>query len=165
MDRQTYISWATELRRRAVGAVATMVGSDEAEDVAQVTMLRMWERLDELDGDKERLMAYAATTARNLAQNRRRQKRRHPLLQLLGWHDYEADGTPLQQMESAETGDIFEQAMSRLPYGWQAMLRMRNTEERSFTEIADILGTTESSVRGTLSKARKRLLELIKQQL
>ena len=68
-------------------------------------------------------------------------------------------------MESAETGDIFEQAMSRLPYGWQAMLRMRNTEERSFTEIADILGTTESSVRGTLSKARKRLLELIKQQL
>ena len=45
------------------------------------------------------------------------------------------------------------------------MLQMRNEEEMSFADIAKIIGTTESSVRGTLSKARMRLIEIIKQQL
>lgn len=165
MDRETYISWAAELRRKAVDTAAFFVGEDEAEDVAQETMLRMWERRETLDGDKERLLAFTATAARNTAQNRLRQKRRHPVLRLLQRHDHEAGDTPQRQMESSEAGDIFQQAISRLPYNWQVVLRMRNTEDRSFAEIAAILGTSESSVRGTLSKARTRLLELIKQQI
>jgi len=39
---------------------------------------------------------------------------------------------------------------------------MRSEEEMSYAEIASILGTTESSARGTLSKAKAKLLELIK---
>jgi RNA polymerase sigma-70 factor (ECF subfamily) len=40
---------------------------------------------------------------------------------------------------------------------------MRQTEGCSFEEIARVLGTSESSVRGILSKARKRIIEQIKQ--
>jgi len=165
MDRETYISWAAELRRKAVATAAFFVGEDEAEDVAQETMLRMWEQRETLYGDKERLLAFTATAARNIAQNRLRQKRRHPVLRLLQWHDHEAGETLQHQIENSEAGDIFQQAIDRLPYNWQVVLRMRNTEDRSFAEIATILGTSESSVRGTLSKARTRLLELIRQQI
>lgn len=162
MDRQTYISWAAELRRRAVEAA--VVGSEEAEDVAQETTLRMWERLDQLDGDRERLLAYAVTTARNLAQNRRRQKRRHPLLQLLGWKGDHTDDTPQRRLETTETDSLFAEAMAQLPYNWRTVLQMRNVEDMNFAEIAAITGMTESSVRGTLSKARKRMIELINRQ-
>ena len=163
MDRETYISWAAELRRRAVEA-ATIVGSEEAEDVAQEAMLRMWERLDQLESDRERLMAYAATTARNLAQNRRRQKRQHPLLQLLGWTGDRTDDTPQRRLETKETDSLFAEAMTQLPYNWRTVLQMRNVQDLSFAEIAAITGMTESSVRGTLSKARKRMIELINKQ-
>ena len=149
MDRQTYISWAAELRRRAVETA---------------TAVRMWERLDQLDGDRERLLAYAATSARNLAQNRRRQKRRHPLLQLLGWKGDRTDDTPQQRLETTETDSLFAQTMAQLPYNWRTVLQMRNVEDMSFAEIAAITGMTESSVRGTLSKARKRMIELINKQ-
>ena len=164
MDRETYISWAAELRRRAVETATAVVASEEAEDVAQETMLRMWERLDQLDGHRERLLAYAATSARNLAQNRRRQKRRHPLLQLLGWKGDRTDDTPQRRLETTETDSLFTKAMAQLPYNWRTVLQMRNVEDMSFTEIAAITGMTESSVRGTLSKARKRMVELINKQ-
>ena len=55
--------------------------------------------------------------------------------------------------------------MARLPYNWQRILLMRGEEEMSCLQIAQILGTTESSVRGTLSKAKKRMLVLIKQEI
>ena len=164
MDRETYISWAAELRRRAVEAATAVVGCEEAEDVAQETMLRMWERLDQLDGGREQLLAYAATSARNLAQNRRRQKRRHPLLQLLGWKGDRTDDTPQRRLETTETDSLFAKAMAQLPYNWCTVLQMRNVEDLSFAEIAAITGMTESSVRGTLSKARKRMIELINKQ-
>lgn len=69
MERQRFISQASELRRTAVGAVAVLVDEEEAEDVAQETMLRMWESVERLDDDEARLNAFAATAARNLARN------------------------------------------------------------------------------------------------
>lgn len=54
--------------------------------------------------------------------------------------------------------------MAQLPYNWRTVLQMRNVEDMSFAEIAAITGMTESSVRGTLSKARKRMIELINKQ-
>ena len=59
---------------------------------------------------------------------------------------------------------LFAKAMAQLPYNWRTVLQMRNVEDMSFAEIAAITGMTESSVRGTLSKARKRMIELINKQ-
>ena len=38
---------------------------------------------------------------------------------------------------------------------------MREREDMSFAEIAQVLGTSESSCRGMMSKARQRILQLI----
>lgn len=165
MDREKYISWVAELRQKALATAAFFLDADEAEDVAQETLLKMWESLERLDDDKQRLLSYAAMTARNLSQNRLRHKRRHPLMRLLQWHDKEVADTPLRHLETSENDDAFSAAMAKLPYNWQKVLQMRNIDEMSFAEIAAVLGTSESSVRGILSKARIRMVELIKQQI
>ena len=69
--------------------------------------------------------------------------------------------TPHQYMEDKEAGDIVQRAMSRLPYNWQRIVEMREWQDMNFAEIAQVLGTTESSCRGMMSKARQRLLQLI----
>lgn len=108
MERQRFISLASELRRTAVGATAVLVDDEEeAEDVAQETMLRMWESVERLEDDEARLSAFAATTARNLARNRLRQKRRHPFQRLFGIHDRQSSNTPQQSMELLETNAVF----------------------------------------------------------
>ena len=144
----------------------------EAEDVAQEVLLRMWDKVSTLDEDKARLMAYASTTAKNIAQDRIRSKRRHPLLRLLRRNKNDEEEpierlthlTPHRQMELQETNDIFVRALQGLPYNRQRVLQMRNVEDLTFEEIARVMGTTESSVRGILSKARQRMMELIKLQ-
>ena len=44
----------------------------------------------------------------------------------------------------------------------RAIIRMRNVENLSYADIAKIIGTTESSVRGMISKARMLLLNQMK---
>jgi RNA polymerase sigma-70 factor (ECF subfamily) len=51
--------------------------------------------------------------------------------------------------------------MSQLPYNWRKIVEMREYEKMSFAEIAAVLGTTESSCRGMMSKARSRLLQIL----
>lgn len=53
--------------------------------------------------------------------------------------------------------------MAQLPYNWRKVVEMREYEKMSFAEIARVLGTTESSCRGLMSKARARLVQLITQ--
>ena len=55
--------------------------------------------------------------------------------------------------DEAEREDILQDVLRKM---W---------EQHAFSEIACILGTTESSVRGMLCKARARLLEFIKKQI
>ena len=68
-------------------------------------------------------------------------------------------------MEVNETVTAYRQALGKLPYNWRKILVMRGEDEMSYTEIAQIRGTTESSVRGTLSKAKRKMVELINQIL
>ena len=77
--------------------------------------------------------------------------------------DLPAPRTPQQDVEDQETGHIVRCAMAQLPYNWRKVVEMRDYEKMSFAEIARVLGTTESSCRGLMSKARARLVQLITQ--
>ena len=120
MNKQDFISLVPDLRCAAVGAaLAILDDCEEAEDVAQETMLRMWENVERLDDDARRAKAFAAVTARNLAQNRLRQKRRWPILRLLSRHDCETSETPLRRMEASDADSAFSQALQQLPIVWK----------------------------------------------
>ena len=175
MDTKTYISLAERFRHLAMTKASQLLqDTDEVEDVAQEVLLKMWERHDSLENDAKRLNAYVDTLTKNICLDRRKVKRRHPILRLLWRHkEGETDSevqipsfdTPQQRMEELEASDIYLRAMKRLPYHWRAIIQMRSEEEMSYAEIASLLGTTESSARGTLSKAKAKLLELIKQEM
>lgn len=176
MDKQKYISLVSQLRQHVVAKASSIINDEDSiEDIAQEVLLKMWEKVDNLDDDVDRVFAYASVTARNIALNKIRSKRRHPILRLLKWgsdDEEENDNpinrigtstTPLHILEEKEANEAFLIALNKLPYNWQRILIMRQTEGCSFEEIARVLGTSESSVRGILSKARKRIIEQIKQ--
>lgn len=171
MNEQTYISLAEKLRQTAVAEARRYIqDADDVEDVAQEVMLRMWEKHSELLADTKKLHSYAVTLAKNICLDRQKVKRRHPIFRLLWRND--DDGydeaqipsivTPQHQLEAQEMAEAYRNALNRLPYNWQRILTMRGEEEMSYEEIASILGTTESSVRGTLCKAKKKILEYLK---
>ena len=175
MEREKYISLVAQLRQVAVARALTLLGDHAAaEDVAGEVLLRLWERHADLHADPEKVSHLASVMARNLSLNHLRQRRRHPLMRIFhrkqndeddafNIPDLPAPRTPQQDVEDQETGHIVRCAMAQLPYNWRKVVEMREYEKMSFAEIARVLGTTESSCRGLMSKARARLVQLITQ--
>jgi len=173
MERLKYISLVTELRQIAVArALALLDDKDDAEDVAGEVMLKLWEKRKDLRDNADEVRNLADRMARNLALNLLQHRRRHPILRIFHRQDSDDEetgsipdipewSTPQQYIEDKEADSIGRRAMSQLPYNWRRIVEMREREDMSFAEIAQVLGTSESSCRGMMSKARQRMLQLI----
>lgn len=173
MERLKYISLVAELRLIAVRKALTLLDDKEdAEDVVGEVLLRLWERHEDLRENTDEVRHLADRMTRNLALDLLRRRRRHPILRIFHRQDNgeEETGnipdvtdslTPQHYIEAKEAGDIVHRAMSQLPYNWRKIVEMREYEKMSFAEIAAVLGTTESSCRGMMSKARTRLLQIL----
>ena len=173
MERQKYILLVTELRQIAVArAMSLLDDKDDAEDVAGEVLLKLWERHKDLRDNADEVRHLSDRMARNLALNLLQRRRRHPILRIFYRQDNDEEGkgnipdipewyTPQHYIEDKEANSIGRRAMSQLPYNWRRIIEMRESEEMSFAEIAQVLGTSESSCRGMMSKARQRMLQLI----
>ena len=72
--------------------------------------------------------------------------------------------SPQELLEEEENSKWLEQRLHTLPDHQYAILYMRQVEQRSYEEIASLLGFEESSVRTLLSRARKALLEALRKR-
>ena len=152
---------APRLRQLALKAAATAgADSDTAEDVAQETMLRLWQMRD--DPRLYNPEGYASTIARHLALNQLRQKPSLPL------DERQAAAmtvpSPLDLMLRREDEQWLRERIRNLPFTQHAVLRLRQVEHRPNSEIAAILGIKEASVCTLLARARRQLLTEIQQQ-
>ena len=152
-----------ESRLRAIALDASAkagADADIAQDIAQETMIRLWQmrddpRLSNPDG-------YAVMIARHLTLNHLRRKPPLPIDERL-----KAGPTapsPLDLMVQREEEQWLRQRIRDLPPTQHAVLHLRQVEHRSNSQIATLLGVKETSVSTLLARARRQLLEEIRQQ-
>ena len=135
-------------------------GKEEAEDIAQDVMLRLWQMRDDLDR-YERPEALITLMARNLLRNH--QRRRQP--EVLDETMIISQGNnPHKLLEIKEDDDWLDKRLQQLPATQRTLLYLRQVERYSREEIANLLGIEISSVSTLLSRARRTLLEEIKQR-
>jgi RNA polymerase sigma-70 factor (ECF subfamily) len=73
--------------------------------------------------------------------------------------------TPESELLSGEAREILDQALERLPGHYRALLVLRDVEELSNEEVAEILGESVSSVKSRLHRARMALREILTRRL
>ena len=73
--------------------------------------------------------------------------------------------TTLEDPTPAIDGIDLEQAMANLPVMQRAVVVLYYFEDRPTNEIAEILGMSQSTVRVHLSRARRRLAELLREEV
>ena len=154
------------LRRLALQAAATAgADGDTAEDIAQETMIRLWQMRD--DTRLYNPEGYASTIARHLALDQRRRKPMIPLDErqaaTLSTLSTLSTPSPLDLIEQREDERWLQERIRNLPPTQHAVLHMRQVEHRTSVQIAKILGIKEASVNTLLAKARRQLLEEISQ--
>lgn len=147
----------------AVVSVARRIVSDseDARDVAQLVFLRVWEQLDRYD-EKYSFNTWIYRIATNLAidflrSSRSRQRAHGAILHVVRRREEASGGETSRAAEDADVARIFRQASERLSGKQKAAFVLREMEDKDTSEIAEILGCGESTVRNHLFNARRIL--------
>lgn len=145
---------------------------DDAQDAVQDAFLSAFKALATFQGDS-RLATWLHRIAVNAALMKLRTARRKPETPidnlLPSFHD---DGhragvgsswaaTIDQTVEQRETRRLVRAAIEKLPESFRTVLLLRDIEERSTEETADLLELTESAVKTRLHRARLALRTLL----
>ena len=151
---------APQLRSAALNKAAAMgLDYDESQDIAQETLLRLWQMRD--DSRLYNPVGFAAVIAHRLSLNHLRRK---PPLPLESRDRASQTISPLDEIIQQEDVQWLEQKINELPSTLHAVLKMRQDEKYSNKQIATLLGIKEDSVSTLLARARRQLMEQIKQQ-
>ncbi len=152
----------------------------DAEEIVQDVFLSMVRKGASFEGHAA-LTSWMYRVTTNVALNKRRGKRRElevsleehlPTYKEDGHRDGDrsyvlADwsGTPEQKLLSGETRRILEEAIDTLPDHYRAVLILRDVEELSNEEVAEIVNDSLGSVKSRLHRARMALREQLTRYL
>ena len=134
--------------------------TSEAEDLVQETLMRALERRETLR-DAEKLKPWLLAVERSIWLNaRRRPSARLEVLE--GGVAREARAEPAGDLEREilhrTLSDECVAALDGLPPEWRETLWLREVEELSYDEIAEVLGSPVGTVRSRLARARAAML-------
>lgn len=145
--------------RAAYAWACSAVGSDDASDIAQESLRRLWERRDELR-TLENVAAYAMMIARNLVVDLLRERQR--LVRLDSDVAGKMASDPDLAGEKSEERKLLRKMLAMLPENQRVVVRLSLVAGMSNSEIAAATGLSPDVVRQSLSRGRKRLKELYK---
>jgi RNA polymerase sigma factor (sigma-70 family) len=169
--------YASRIYRLAYGITRSTA---DAEEVVQDVFLQVVQKGIGFEG-RAALGSWIYRITTNVSLNKRRGKRREletSLDELLP--RYRADGhregdrsflvsdwsgTPERELLAGESRRILEEAIDRLPDHYRAVLVLKDVEELSNDEVAQIVGDTVAAVKTRLHRARMALREHLTQRL
>lgn len=143
MTQEEYKEEVRRIRPRLLTIARRYLDDDDAEDVVQDVLLRLWQMVDKL---RMPLDGLASVLVRNLCVDKER--RRHRTLALTEAGDNEDNG---QDERIERMMGIIES----LPSLQQTILRLRHMEGMEMKDIAEIIGSSEVALRKALSRARQ----------
>lgn len=134
---------------RVFSAAFSATGSrEDADDVVQDTFLKYWDT-DQDFADENHIKAWLLRVAINRSRDLLRSfwhRKKVP------WEDYMEE----LSFEEPEDKSLFE-AVMELPRKYRVTIHLHYYEDLSVSEIAEILHTTEGTVKSQLSRGRKLL--------
>jgi RNA polymerase sigma-70 factor (ECF subfamily) len=147
----------------------------EAEDVAQETVIKVFQNLEKFRGDSQ-FRTWVLSIARNegLGRLRKISIRREDSLDaetdektgdytpaiLTSWREI-----PVEALEQKELGDLLRKAIEGLPEIYRNVVLLRDIEEMDIRETAAAMGISEASVKVRLHRARALLQRDLAPQL
>ena len=128
----------------------------EAEDIAQETFVRVWERREQWS-EIENIQAYCLSVCHRLAVDHVRQRQLHAQKEP---EIAEYQRAALLTQEPDERIDLIRQQMDQLPAVQRTVMQLRDIEGLRYDEIARATGLTETQVKVYLHRARTRIKEM-----
>ena len=149
---EIYVRYRPRMHRFALKLLRD---SDEAEDCTQEAFIKAQKGMADLQVASS-LRAWLFSIIRNEVFEHFRKNRRNGHLD---GDEVWNGSSPHEEVVSAETTEIVQDAIAELKEEYREVLILREYERMSYAEIGNVTGDTESSVKSRLFKARKALVK------
>ena len=133
---------------------------EEAEDVVQETMLKVWNRREQW-AQLESIEAFCLTICRNLSLDklRRMDNQAQSLGDDIDPTDHSHGSNPEQVAIQNERSEMVHKIINELPERLRTCMQLRDIEGKSYRDIAAILDITEQQVKVNIFRARQAVRE------
>ena len=136
---------------------------EEAEDLLQEVMMRLWVNREELSR-KSSIEAFAMAVTKNLCIDRFRSKQFQASNMGIDAADLDMSDmgiSPHKRAEQLEAVEMVMKVMDMLPINLKQVVQLRDIEALSYQEIAEIMSMNINTLKVNLSRARKKIRELL----
>lgn len=156
-----------ERHRQSLYAFLYRLLHDEmlAEDILVDSFLRLYDHRRSYRTECK-VTTWLFTIAHNLAIDRRKQQTRREgiLREMRETHPAIVPDTAQQELEKSECAARIRDAISSLPDDQRVVIILRSYHDLSYREIADIIGSSEETIRVRAHRARQALKEKLTDQ-
>lgn len=146
---------------------------EDAEEVVQEAFLKAFQKLGQFQGTAKFSTWLVRITLNESFMKLRKQRGFMESLDTNSYDNGESDGVPIDLTDWApnpealysrtELGEILTTSLERLTPALKVVFVLRDVEEYSINETADILNLTDTTVKTRLSRARLKLREYLSQ--
>lgn len=152
-------------QRRILRMVVGMTGDlDVAMDIVQESFIRAYHALDRFE-DGQPFYPWLSTIATNLTLNHLRKSKRQTSLDDSYHEQADPAPDPLEKLQTEENERRFMAAVQKLPEEYRTVFVLRTFEQLSYDEIAARLNISMGTVDSRLYRARRRLMDELKELL
>jgi len=132
--------------------------SDEAKDVVQETMIKVWNGRDL--AEVQNMEAWCMRITKNLSLDKLRSKQRKSTGPMEEGFEVRQDGlSPHEKTELTESMKRIDELMTMLPDKQRQVMHLRDIEGHSYNEICEILELDMNQVKVNLFRARNAVRE------
>ena len=141
---------------------------DDAEDLVQDLLLKLFPRLDEMR-EIEKLSPWLGRILYRMYVDRYRSQQRSPL-QLIDdeesfYHDKEDhQPQPGEQLAAGESADMLQQALNQLNDDQRVLVILHDVEGYTLQEISNLQDTSLGTLKSRLNRARSKLRDILQKQ-
>jgi len=139
-------------------ALRITLNREEAEDVVQETLIKVWNRRDKWD-ELESIEAFCLTICRNISLDKMK-KAENQNQSLEDEHDApdrSYASNPEEQVMQQDRVLLVRRLIDNLPEKQRSVMQLRDIEGKSYKEIAQILAISEEQVKINIFRARQTI--------
>lgn len=140
-------------------AMRILNNAEEAEDVLQDAMLKIWSKKEEWE-NIDNIEGYCYRTVKNLIWDRIQSKDYQNEPYEVQIHDKFDNANPFSNLIQEEQIKLIHKLINELPEPQRTAMQLRDIEGLPYLEIAEILETSESQVKNHLFRGRKKIKQL-----
>ena len=156
-DRDAQSRLYEQYSQRVFQLMVRMVGTQEAADLTQQVFLQVYRKIQQFSG-RSMFSTWLYRVAVNEALQQRRRSQSRPVQPL---HiEPASDANALHVCEGQE---VFERALAAIEPELRTIFLLREVDQLSYSQLADVLELPEGTVASRLNRARRELKEALQE--